>query len=493
LIDSIYYDNTSGFGANTTPAAMVTAIAAAFGGISGGGGESGSIFSGVNKAIGGFGLGANAGDGAPAAFLNYILFDQDYKVMDMGWTRVPSTAATKVQVTIPTINVKEMGYLFTYLSFEDQSNNYVEFDDFKITLTPSNVIQYNEYYPFGLQTKKSWTRGTASNNYLYNQGSELNGTTGLYDLPLRNYDASLGRFFQIDPMAAQTHDQTTYGYANNNPVVMNDPMGDFPKPHIEVNYCPTYENTFNLPSMAPTDWDLDWGFNASAGGGFVACAGGGDFSAFWDQVFDAARKAPSGTEVLGRDDEGTLGIFTTTVTLSGETNALASGYDQLGAGLIFSQKFVPVQASQGYSPGSDTWDKTSNYMTGIGMAIDGAAYRLGASIDKRLAYNFTKAFHEGPGVKIPPINFKGFNIPTGFAKGAANTLKVGGAALGIVGLGMTGYEIYTGEKSLVGEGGLDLIMGGVAFIPGGGWIVSGAYFGGKFLLEQSGNDFWNNP
>ncbi len=33
-------------------------------------------------------------------------------------------------------------------------------------------------------------------------------------------------------------------------------------------------------------------------------------------------------------------------------------------------------------------------------------------------------------------------------------------------------------------------MGGVAFIPGGGWVVSGAYFGGKALLEYSGNDFW---
>lgn len=55
------------------------------------------------------------------------------------------------------------------------------------------------------------------------------------------------------------------------------------------------------------------------------------------------------------------------------------------------------------------------------------------------------------------------------------------------------YQIQTGQKRLVGEGGVDLIMGGVAFIPGGGWIVSGVYFGGKFLLEYTGNDFWNEP
>jgi len=36
-----------------------------------------------------------------------------------------------------------------------------------------------------------------------------------------------------------------------------------------------------------------------------------------------------------------------------------------------------------------------------------------------------------------------------------------------------------------------LIMGGVAFIPGGRWVASGLYFGGKWLLEETGNDFWN--
>ena len=86
---------------------------------------------------------------------------------------------------------------------------------------------------------------------------------------------------------------------------------------------------------------------------------------------------------------------------------------------------------------------------------------------------------------------KGFDIPTGLAKGVANTLKVGGAVLGAVGIGMTGYEIYTGQKSLIGDGGLDLAMGAIDFVPGGGWIASGLYFGGKSALEASGNDFWN--
>jgi hypothetical protein len=59
-------------------------IAAAFGGVSGGAGESGYIYSGVNSAVGTFGAGGNKGDSNPAAYLNYILFDNDYKVMNMG-------------------------------------------------------------------------------------------------------------------------------------------------------------------------------------------------------------------------------------------------------------------------------------------------------------------------------------------------------------------------------------------------------------------------
>jgi hypothetical protein len=134
-------------------------------------------------------------------------------------------------------------------------------------------------------------------------------------------------------------------------------------------------------------------------------------------------------------------------------------------------------------------------MTGIGMAVDGAAFSLGRSLDKRLAYEFTKTGYEGFKVKTPSVNFRtpfgAVRASTGFVKGAANVLKTGGAVLGGIGILMTLDEIGSGQKNIIGEGGLDLFMGGVAFIPGGGWVVSGLYFGGKWALEASGNDFWN--
>jgi RHS repeat-associated protein len=87
------------------------------------------------------------------------------------------------------------------------------------------VIQYNEYYPFGLQANSSWTRDNNKNNYLYNEGSELNTNSGWYEMTYRGYDPAIGRMNQADPMAAKYHDYSSYNYALNNPVMMNDPNG----------------------------------------------------------------------------------------------------------------------------------------------------------------------------------------------------------------------------------------------------------------------------
>ncbi len=126
-----------------------------------------------------------------------------------------------------TINVAEAGYIYAYVSYENQSNNFVYFDDFKVTVTPTNIVQYNEYYPFGLTTQNSWTReNTTGNNFLFNGGTELNTTTSVYDLHFRGYDPVLGRMNQVDPVAEKYSSLTPYNFSLNSPVVYNDPLGD---------------------------------------------------------------------------------------------------------------------------------------------------------------------------------------------------------------------------------------------------------------------------
>lgn len=223
-----YYENNSGFGTSTSSlSTLITNIALAFGGMSGGGGESGAIYDGVAEALGAAGTGSNLGDTRPSAYLNYILYDKAYNFLNMGYTAVPTSALNAQQkISIPTVNIEREGFIFVYLSYENQSNNYVEFDDFKVTHTKSNILQYNEYYPFGLQTPDSWTRENASNRYLYNGGNELNENSGWYETFFRGYDPALGRFMQVDPLAGSFASNSPYHFANNNPLLFNDVMGD---------------------------------------------------------------------------------------------------------------------------------------------------------------------------------------------------------------------------------------------------------------------------
>jgi len=105
----------------------------------------------------------------------------------------------------------------------------VYFDDVVMTHTKGNLIQYNEYYPFGMQTANSWTReNTTGNNFLGNGGTELNTTSNLYDLDYRNYDPILGRMNGVDPMATKYASLTPYNFSFNDPVTFNDPSGADP-------------------------------------------------------------------------------------------------------------------------------------------------------------------------------------------------------------------------------------------------------------------------
>jgi RHS repeat-associated protein len=110
----------------------------------------------------------------------------------------------------------------------------VYFDDFNVTHTKSRIVQCNEYYPFGLQTANSWTReGAVDNKFLNNGGTELNPTTGWYDLAFRNYDPVLGRMHGVDPMASKYASLTPYNYSFNNPVSFTDPNGADPSEYFE--------------------------------------------------------------------------------------------------------------------------------------------------------------------------------------------------------------------------------------------------------------------
>ena len=115
------------------------------------------------------------------------------------------------------VNLSDGKYYY-YLK-DHQGNNRV------IIKEDGTVQETNHYYPFGGVF-------ASSNNvqpYKYN-GKELDTKKGLnwYDYGARHYDASLGRWFVVDPLAEKMGAWSPYAYCFNNPIKFVDEDGEVP-------------------------------------------------------------------------------------------------------------------------------------------------------------------------------------------------------------------------------------------------------------------------
>ncbi|MBO9584425.1 MAG: RHS repeat-associated core domain-containing protein [Flavobacterium sp.] len=101
------------------------------------------------------------------------------------------------------------------------------------------IIEENNYYPFGLKHKGYNDYLATANKYKYN-GKELQDEMGLnfYDYGARNYDPALGRWMNIDPLAEKGRRWSPYAYAMDNPVFFIDPDGMWPFPISIRSFAP---------------------------------------------------------------------------------------------------------------------------------------------------------------------------------------------------------------------------------------------------------------
>ena len=92
----------------------------------------------------------------------------------------------------------------------------------------TEILQETHYYPFGMAFNGAWyaDASASKNKYLYNS-KELNEDFGLNlsDYGARWYDASIGRWWNVDPLAERSRRYSPYVYANDNPIRFIDPDG----------------------------------------------------------------------------------------------------------------------------------------------------------------------------------------------------------------------------------------------------------------------------
>ena len=90
-----------------------------------------------------------------------------------------------------------------------------------------SITGKTDYYPFGLKHKGYGAPTLQEHAYKYN-GKELNEELGLdwYDFGARNYDAALGRWMNLDPLAEKYYNLSPNNYTANNPIYFVDPDGE---------------------------------------------------------------------------------------------------------------------------------------------------------------------------------------------------------------------------------------------------------------------------
>ena len=113
---------------------------------------------------------------------------------------------------------------YHYYLKDHQGNN-------RVVINQSGTVEEaNHYYPFGGVFASTGN----TQPYKYN-GKEYDGKKGLnwYDYGARMYDAALGRFMTVDPLAEKYYPMSPYGYCLNNPIKFIDADGRLPRIYIE--------------------------------------------------------------------------------------------------------------------------------------------------------------------------------------------------------------------------------------------------------------------
>ena len=214
--------------------------------------------------------------------------------------------------------VEYNGSTFDYIyQYKDHLGNirlsYRDIDGNNSIDPATEILDEKDYYPFGmLHDGYNYDVKETYHNYGYLGKEEQSGTDWL-DLSARNYDSSIGRFMNMDPLSEERYSVTPYNYSQSSPLLRLDSNGMLDE---------QFEDKFGMRTFYGGSIGVDQFGNVSVSG----------YEASSESGNDDKESNGGGKEKMGNNGPGklTMGVKGVELVKENESNKLVMGPNGVG-------------------------------------------------------------------------------------------------------------------------------------------------------------------